>query len=156
MLLDLICYEEPTALMIQEVLFENKLSISLKHILTQYYLSLPVISIYKAETIAEFLAFNTENLSSVCSQSSKIGTISYNFQTEYAIPPEIIKQNTERSSAEIETRYDIENELMSAIENGDKDKAEKLFNEDSSSLSKIPDRIPDNPLRSRKNIALIL
>src|SRR6476620_10124828 len=60
--------EEPTPLMIQDVLFENKLSISIKHILTQYYLSLPVISTYKAQTIAEFLAFSTENLSSVCSQ----------------------------------------------------------------------------------------
>lgn len=147
-------HEEPTALMIQEVLFENKLSISLKHILTQYYLSLPVISVYKAETIAEFLAYSTENLSTVCSQGSKIGNISYNFQTEYAIPSEIIKQNTELSTTEIETRYEIENELMSAVEKGDKDKAEKLFNEDSSSISKIPDRIPNNPLRSRKNMAL--
>jgi two-component system, response regulator YesN len=148
-------YEEPTALMIQEVLFENKWSISLKHILTQYYLSLPVISIYKAETLAEFLAYNAENWSTVCSQNSKIGTISYNFQTEYAIPAEIIKQNTEQSTSEIETRYEIENELMSAVEKGDKDKAEKLFNEELSSISKIPDRIPDNPLRSRKNIALV-
>lgn len=147
-------HEEPTALMIQEVLFENKWSISLKHTLTQYYLSLPVISIYKAETLAEFLAYNVENWSTVCSQSSNIGTISYNFQTEYAIPAEVIKQNTEQSSAEIETRYDIENELMYAVEKGDKDKAEKLFNEELSSHSKIPDRIPDNPLRSRKNIAL--
>ena len=43
---------------------------------------------------------------------------------------------------------------MLAVENGDKDKAEKLMNEDSSTISKIPDRIPNNPLRSRKNIAL--
>lgn len=147
-------HEEPTALMIQEVLFENKWSISLKHTLTQYYLSLPVISIYKAETLAEFLAYNAENWRTVCSQNSKIGAISYNFQTEYAIPAEVIKQNTEQSSTEIETRYAIENELMYAVEKGDKNKAEKLFNEEFSSLSKIPDRIPDNPLRSRKNIAL--
>lgn len=145
--------EAPTSLMIHDVLFENKLSISHKHILTQYYLSLPLISAYKAQTIAEFLAFNTTNLSSVCSQNTNIGNITYNFQSEYAMPTETMKQSTKLSSEQIEKRYDIENQLMTAIENGDKDKAEKLLNEDSSLISKIPDRIPDNPLRSRKNIA---
>ena len=66
----------------------------------------------------------------------------------------IIQQNTMESSADIEKRYAKRKSVMSAIEHGDKDKAEKLLNEDFSLLSKIPDRIPDNPLRSRKNIDL--
>lgn len=145
--------EEPTALMIQDVLFENNLPISLKHILTQYYLSLPAISAYKAETLAEFLAYNSKMLNTIHSQTIEVGKIHYDFQTDFVLPHDNMKETTELSSALIEKRYDIENELMAAVANGDKDKAEKLMKEDSSSISRIPDRIPDNPLRSRKNMA---
>ena len=126
--------EEPSALMIQDVLFENKLPLSLKHILTQYYLTLPALSAYKAETIAEFLAFNTKTMSSIYSQNIEIGKISYNFQTEFVLPPEIINKNADNSSDLIEKRYNIENELMLAVEKGDKDKAEKLVKEDFSTI----------------------
>ena len=46
-----------------------------------------------------------------------------------------------------------QNELMTAVEHGDISKAEKLMKEDISFDSKIPDRIPNDPLRSEKNLA---
>ena len=54
--------EKPSDSMIHDVLFENQLPISLKHSITQYYLSLPLISKYKADMIAEFLGYHTANI----------------------------------------------------------------------------------------------
>lgn len=148
--------EEPTALMIDDVIFKNNFSISLRHILKQYYLSLPLISTYKAKTISEFLAYITSNLHSINFESSKIGNISYSFQTEYPISPNTIKERTELSMASIEKRYNTENEFIYAVENGDKERLEKFLNEDLFFFSKIPDRIPSDPLRSKKNLTFVL
>ena len=65
--------EEPSDSMIQDVLFENQLPISLKHTITQYYLSLPLISEYKADMIAEFLAYHTANIYQLSTYKPKIG-----------------------------------------------------------------------------------
>lgn len=148
--------EEPTALMIEDVIFKNNFSISLRHIIKQYYLSLPLISTYKAKTIAEFLAYIAQNLHSMNFESSKIGNISYSSETEYPITPNTIKQKTELSIDSIEKRYSTENELIYAVQNGDKEKIDKFLNEDFFFFSKIPDRIPSNKLRSRKNLTFAL
>ena len=147
--------EEPTALMIEDVIFKNNFPISLRHIINQYYLSLPVISAYKAKTIAEFLQYIASNLHSMNFENSKIGNITYNFQTKYNTP-DIIKKNTEISMALIEKRYCNENELLHAIKNGNRENLEKFLNERLTSISKIPDRIPNDPLRSRKNLTIAL
>lgn len=148
--------EEPTSQMVENVLIENKLSISLKHLIKQYYLSLPLISNYKAKLIAEFLAYNLSNLHSISLNNIDIGNITYDFQTEYSDSLATISQRKDVSIASIEQRYIIENEILSAVENGDKVKLEKLSREDWVSLEKIPDRIPNDPLRSRKNLAFVL
>lgn len=148
--------EEPTALMIEDVIFKNNFSISLRHIIKQYYLSLPLISTYKAKTIAEFLAYIASNLHSMNFENSKIGNISYSFETEYPITPNTIKEKTELSIASIEKRYSTENEFIYAVENGDKEKIDKFLNEDLFFFSKIPDRIPTDPLRSKKNLTFVL
>jgi len=145
--------EVPTALVIQDVLFENKLSLSLKQIITQYYLSLPLISTYKAKTIAEFLAYSIENIHSTPLKGTRIGSLTYNFQSEYVIPSDTIKENAKFSTDLIKKRYRSQNDLMSAVEHGNIEKAEKLFNENNSSMEQIQDRIPNDPLRSRKNMA---
>ncbi|MCQ6275644.1 helix-turn-helix transcriptional regulator [Bacillus sp. V3B] len=145
--------EEPTALMIQDVLFQNNLSISLKHIITQYYLSLPLISTYKAKTIAEFLAYSIAHIHSTHLRGTSIGNITYNFQAEYEVLPDTINNSTELSVELIEKRYRLQNDLLSAVEHGNIEKAEKLLHEDLSLIEKIPDRIPNDPLRSEKNLA---
>ena len=55
-------FEEPSDSLVQDVLFHNKLPISLKYTITQYYLSLPLISEYEGDMIAEFLAYHTANM----------------------------------------------------------------------------------------------
>ena len=54
--------DEPTPLMIENVLFENSLSISLKHLIKEHYNSLPLLTSYKAKLIAESLVFSLSNL----------------------------------------------------------------------------------------------
>ena len=121
----------------------------------QYYSSLPLISTYKAKVIAEFLAYITSILQSPDLNHSRIGDISYSFQTEYPIIPKKVKQKAEPSIDLIEKRYRAEKHLMSTVENGNREKLEKLLNEEFLFHGKIPDRIPSDPLRSRKNITFV-
>jgi two-component system, response regulator YesN len=139
--------------MIHDVLFENKLPISLKHAITQYYLSLPLISKYKADMIAEFLGYHTANLYQLSTYKPLIGNAAVYDHKNPDIFPIPYQDDSETSVETIEKRYMLQNELMSAVEHGDISKAEKLMNEDISLVGKIPDRIPNDPLRSEKNLA---
>ncbi|MBV7509186.1 helix-turn-helix domain-containing protein [Bacillus sp. sid0103] len=150
-------FEEPTYRMIHDILFSNKFSISLSHIMEQFYLSLPLISSYKAKTIAEFLAYLASNFNraDTASRKKKIGSINYSLQSEYPTIPDTIKMKSKPSISAIEERYRTQNELMSSVETGNKAKVEKIMNEDMYFFGKIPDRIPNDPLRSRKNLAFV-
>jgi len=148
--------EEPNFIMIQHIIFENNLPISLKHIMQQYYLSLPLLSSYKAKSIAEFLAYVTSDLNTILHENSSIGNLTYNFQTEYPVTHHTIKQDTQHSIALIEKRYSLENEFMHTIENGDREHLDKLLSEDLYIFDKIPDRTPNDPLRSRKDLTFVL
>ena len=66
-------FEEPSHSLMEDVLFHNKLPLSLKHSITQYYLSLPLISEYEADMIAEFLAYHTANIDKLANYQPKIG-----------------------------------------------------------------------------------
>jgi two-component system, response regulator YesN len=148
--------EEPDILMIENIIFQNKLSISLKNIIKQYYLSLPLISDYKAKLIAEFISYNALNLDSICSQDINIGSKIYTNTIEYSVSQDRIKQSTEQTIALIEQRYIRENELLHAIETGNREKLYKASEEWSHIFREIPDRVPNDPLRSRKNLTFVL
>jgi two-component system, response regulator YesN len=147
--------EEPNMQMIENIIFENKLPISLKNIIKQYYLSLPLISTYKARLIAESLSNSMLNLHSMSSNIVNIGSKAYCSQTEYGIPPETVRQNSELSIELIEQRYIKENEFLHAVEMGDIEKLNEITEEWSSSYRDMPDRVPNDPLRSRKNLAFV-
>jgi two-component system, response regulator YesN len=145
--------EKPSDSMIHDVLFENQLPISLKHSITQYYLSLPLISKYKADMIAEFLGYHTANIYQLSTYKPVIGKATVLDKKNpdiFSIPHQ---GQSEISVETIEKTYELQNELMTAVEHGDISKAEKLMKEDISFDSKIPDRIPNDPLRSEKNLA---
>jgi two-component system, response regulator YesN len=145
--------EEPSSFFIQDVLFENHLPISLKHILTQYYSSLPIITPYKGNMIAEFLTYHTTQMHQWTKESFQIEHKTYPVKLENNLAPFQVKENTKQSLHSIEKRYAIQNELMHAVEKGNREKAEKIIREDLASLEKPPDRIPNDPLRSRKNMS---
>lgn len=148
--------EEPTPIILQDVLFENKLPISLRHTLTQYYLSLPLISTYKAKSIAEFLAYFASDLNFIKTQTPNIENITYTSKSEQHDALNTVNKNNETPMDLIEKRYYTENEVMHAVENGDKEKVSRLFTEDFLLFNSIPDRIPNDPLRSRKNLGFVL
>jgi AraC-like DNA-binding protein len=147
--------EEPIDLMLQDILHTNSISISLGHIMKQYYLSLPLISTYKAKMLAELLFIIIANFKSLCIDNPNIGEMNYNFYTESLPTHEKIKQSSELSMALLEERYSKENKLTFAVENGDLENLDKYLKEDLPLFSKIPDRIPNDPLRSRKNLSFV-
>lgn len=149
--------EEPTTSMIESIISDNKITVSLKNIVKQYYLSIPVISTYKANIIAEFLYYMISTFHSYSFDTPKIGSLTYDFQTEYSVLlNNIIKQNTEQAMEVLEKKYNIENELMHAVESGNKELFEKILRENPSVIANTPDRVPNDPLRSAKNYCIIL
>jgi two-component system response regulator YesN len=148
--------EEPNILMIENIIFQNKLSISLKNIIQQYYFSLPLISTYKAKLIAESLSHSILNLHSMRSNGINIGDKKYGAQTDYMFSPDTIMQNTKESLELIEQRYMKENEMLHAVEIGDIDKLQQISKEGASLFRNIPNRVPNDPLRSGKNLAVVL
>lgn len=147
--------EEPTDLIIHEVLFENKLSISLKHTITQYYMTLPLISTYKAKIIGDFLFNQTVGVHSISFQLPRIGSNTYHVYTDFAISPEERNIYTDLSVDILEKRYHIQNEIMNAVAEGDIELAEKMFIEIFPTYIDIPERIPNNPIRSQKNTTFV-
>jgi two-component system, response regulator YesN len=147
--------EEPNILMIEKVIFENKLSISLKNVIKQYYLSLPLISTHKAKVIAESLAYNTLNIEFMESRSVGIRNKEYSFQIDPPTSRDFIKQSTEQSIDMIEKAYKNENDLLHAVETGDIEKLGKIFEESSLTSRYLEGRVPNDPLRAGKNLAFV-
>lgn len=146
-------FEEPSAPLVQDVLFDNQLPISLKHTLTQYYLSLPLISEYRADMIAKFLAFHIAHIDELSHFRATIRKAASTKQPILEKFPSTVEKAAEMSPEEIEQRYSLQNKLLEAVENGDIVKAEKILNEEMPAMEKFPDRIPNDPLRSEKNLA---
>jgi two-component system, response regulator YesN len=148
--------EEPTILMTESIISDNKMAISLKNIMKQYYLTLPIMSTYKANNTAEFLSYLISTFHSYTFENSKIGSLFYDFQTEHPVPFELIKENTEQAMAAIEKRYRIENEMLYAVESGKVELYNTILTENKTLMSDIPDRVPNDPLRSIKNNGFVL
>ncbi|MDF2521423.1 MAG: hypothetical protein K0R84_2051 [Clostridia bacterium] len=148
--------EEPDMLMVESMIFENKLSISLKNVIKQYYLSLPLISTYKARLIAESMCLSLHNLQSMESFDLGIGEKKYSSVTKAMDSPDAVMQNTKETIDMIEKRYKKENEMLHAVEMGDIEKLDELSEESYYLFGDIPNRVPNDPLRSGKNIAFVL
>ena len=148
--------EEPTTLMIESIILNNNMSLTLKNVVTHYYSTLPLISISKATATGEFLyyivsTFNPEKL-----ENFKMEKLTYDFKTEYLISPDILKKNTENSIEHLEKIYSIENSCMHAVELGNADLYQNIMRKNNFLLTGIPDRIPNDPLRSAKNYTIVL
>lgn len=147
--------EDPAALVMQDILFDNHLSIWLLPILEQYYLSLPLIDKQQVNNISEFLAYLAESSQFSTRSESAFEHIQYHFQSQNLLLSETVKDKTNLSPAVIEARYQNENDLISAIEHGDKQQLDKLLEDLMNFNNSIPDRFPTDPLRSRKNLTFV-
>ncbi|MDO3408408.1 helix-turn-helix domain-containing protein [Saccharibacillus sp. CPCC 101409] len=147
--------EEPSAAVMNEIVFANRLPIGLLPTLQQYYLSLPLIARDKADRIADFLAYLAARFDDGRSDSFE-RTALRSISNPHVVLPEAIKQKaTEEAVASIEERYRLENRMMAAVETGNLEKTVKMVEDLSQVVGEIPDRIPNNPLRSRKNLAFV-
>ena len=90
-------FEEPSDSLMQDVLFHNKLPISLKYTITQYYLSLPLISEYEGDMIAEFLAYHTANMDKLMNYLPKIRKKTDQFQNKFEVFPAPIQDHPQIS-----------------------------------------------------------
>lgn len=146
---------EPTIHMIESIISDNKMAISLKNLMKQYYLSLPLIDTYEANIIAEFLSYLTSNFDTY-SASKNVGKLNYKAQTKLSTSAKFIKENTVATMAAVEERYKTENEMLHAVETGNLELFEKILSQNNSLMSDIPDRVPNDPLRSGKNNTFVL
>ena len=144
--------EEPSPSLVEDVLFHNKMPPSLKFAITQYYLSLPLISEYEVELIAEFLAYHTEHIEKLADYRPKIAKAMNRFQNKLEDFPAPKRGYPEISDESIVESYSWLNELLSAVEHGDTARAERILNDGGAKNKKMPDRIPNDPLRSQKNL----
>ncbi len=133
--------------LMHNVLTTNKLPISLRKILFEFYSSLPVLSLKKEQAIANIVA-NISNDNMKNSNTINIEENDYDFTS---INHDYYNINLDISK--IRARYDLEATLLHFVSNGDAENALKsLKGKGIFSL----ERFPESPLRNIKNFAIIL
>lgn len=148
-------FEEPTMSMIESVISDNKMAISLKQIMKQYYMSLPMINTYKATLIGDFFLYLSSTWTYL-DHSQEKGKLHYNFKDEQKLDFKQVKQTTQNAVEMLEVRYQLENAMLHAVETGNIELFRKKSEETSTFSSNILERIPTDPLRSRKNTGFVL
>lgn len=135
----------PNTESISDIILNNKLPISERKHLTEFYKSLSVLSIKNSSAIGS-LGIN------LCSHSY----ISPKLLTSHIVKPVINKNhlisNITESKNTIEARYKYEKKIFNAVIKGDKDEANRILKE-TDALYDFTYRIPDNPIRSTKDLA---
>lgn len=131
-----------------DIIAKNKLPVSERKQLQEFYTSLTVLSSNASNTIGDLLV-NMCIHPHVDSQliTSDIVTPAQN--------KEVLKTTIAESKTIIEMRYTYEKQLTNAIARGDKEEIARISQENSGLLT-ISDRIPESPIRSAKNISLVL
>ena len=138
----------PTIDFISDLISTNKLPISERKQLQEFYKSLSVIGSNDSNSIGELL----------------VNMCTYNHIDSQLITSEIPihqrnkaqrKTTITESNDIIEFRYQYEKKLMNAITKGDKKEIARITKETNSVLH-LSDRIPESPIRSAKNLLLIL
>lgn len=142
---------DPSMIQVQDILFQHQWSLSLLPLVQQYYLSLPLISKEKLNHIIEFILYMFQHSS--LSSKSHVTIESKNYITSHhSISAPL--ENIEKKHI-VEERYRSENKLMSAVQQGNLSLLEQLLNKDEFPKYPVPDRFPNDPLRSRKNLSFV-
>ncbi|WP_404331692.1 helix-turn-helix transcriptional regulator [Mesobacillus maritimus] len=133
---------------IRTTITKNQLPISQRAQLESFYKSLPIIPSQENEALGEILV-------TLCQQ----GFLKATRVTGEIVKPVINKEQINAKITEnkhlIEQRYELEKKIMDAITKGDK-KAVMEYNQEADDLLDFSNRIPESPIRSAKNISLVL
>lgn len=133
----------PTTEAISDIISNNKLPISERKQLDEFYKSLSILSIKHSKSIGSLMV----NLSSHSYIYPSLLTADI-IKTE--INKEALINNIVETKNIIETRYEYEKKIIIAVIKGDKDKANNVLKE-ANALYDFTYRTPDDPLRSAKD-----
>ncbi|URN95595.1 MAG: AraC family transcriptional regulator [Candidatus Pristimantibacillus lignocellulolyticus] len=138
----------PSSDWISQIIIVNNLPISERNHLEAFYTSLHMISSSDSDHIGNLLVqLSMHPLIEAQLITSEIITAK--------LDKEQLKENIEELQTIIEMRYKLEKQLMHLIENGDLNKLRDLMKR-TVNIFVMPDRIPESPLRSAKNIYFTL
>ena len=138
----------PNTCFISDIIAKNKLPVSERKQLQEFYTSLSVISSNNSNSIGDLLV-------NMCRHKHIDSQLITSDIIQPALNREQIKTNIAESKDIIEYRYTFEKKLMNTITKGDKNQIDQLSNEINSILN-ISDRFPESPIRSAKNLSLVL
>ena len=134
--------------LIKDIISRNNLPIGERKQLEQFYQSLPVLSEMEYKNLGELLV-------NICGHHY-IPSQQISFSTPKPIlNQDTLKVNIEENKDIIESRYKTQNKLMDAMAKGDKAEVNGLLNS-MSGILEFSDRIPESPIRSSKNMAIVL
>lgn len=136
--------DSPDEAFISSIIERNKLPLGHKQLIEQYYKTLTILNLAAYKSIGYMLV----NLAvRPVADANMLLSKNENFITTTKEENEIGK---EKFHSGIELRYKTQKELMNAVRKGSKDEALKLF----SFFNYNPThRVPNNPLRARKNLS---
>lgn len=138
----------PDIAFISDIISKNKLPVSERTQLQEFYTSLTVVSSNDSNSIGDLLV-------NICGHKHIDSQLITSDIIKPVLNKEQIKINIEENKDIIEYRYKYEKKLMNAIAKGDKDEIDGISKEINSILH-ISDRIPESPIRSAKNLSLVL
>ncbi|RBW70063.1 helix-turn-helix domain-containing protein [Bacillus taeanensis] len=138
----------PSVEFISDVISKNKLPISERKQLQEFYKALLVVSSNDSNSIGDLLV-------NMCSNKHIDSQLITSEISQTSINKEQLKKDIADSKDIIEIRYHYEKKLMNAISKGDKEEVERISKE-ANSIINISDRIPESPIRSAKNLLLVL
>lgn len=142
---------DPSTIQVQDILFQHQWSLSLLPIIQQYYLSLPLLSNDKLSHIIEFIQYIFQHSTLTSTSHIVINNKNY-IEAEPSLAHPLEKLDMVQI---VEQRYRYENKLMSAVEQGNISLMEQLLIKNDHTKYPLPDRFPNDPLRSRKNLAFV-
>lgn len=143
--------EEPSTTQIQDIIFTQQWPIALVAHVQQFYQSLPIIDKEKFHTMIEFIQYTLKHSSLSTLPKFHIEEVTYPFSS---LDKQVHMDKVSNVHI-IEERYRNENQLMSAIEQGNLDLVQQLISSEQMNKNQIPDRFPNDPLRSRKNLSFV-
>lgn len=139
---------------LQNLLFQRSIPKTLHHVFKQYYSSIEILS---TGTISTIMKCILRMLSALDKSSDEYQVnISYDYDENYSSLAEDNEPDfdTYHHLHVLEKRYESENQLYHAVEIGDYKTASSVIF-DNQIMFKLLERVPNNPLRSHKNLFFV-
>lgn len=133
----------PTTESISDIMFNNKLPISERTPLTEFYKSLSVLNITNSNDLGSLVV-------NLCSHPYIYPQLITSEIINSDINREELTKNIAETQNIIEARYEYEKKIVYAVMKGNKEEANNYYNE-ASALYDFTYRMPENPIRSTKD-----